>query len=491
MVHGPARNWIAVNAVQQSNLNNYHTGTNMKPNIQSHFKFILIVAVTALALAGSQAQAQLNYQTPYVFTTLASTAGNLGAPCPPCIPQDGCGPAASFFGPRGMAVDGAGNLYVADQYYGLIRKITPDGCVTTIVGSSAGFYYPVGVALDTAGNLYVTDTGYGDIRKVTPTGVVTGFAGGFAPGPTAESLSYIAIDSAGNLYAPSRHSIVKISPTGIVAILAGSGVQGYADGVGSAAQFWNPTGIAVDGSGNVYVCESGTYMGGGQVIRKITPTGVVSTFAGQFGVAGYTDGTGTAALFYNNGPLAVDSLGNIYVGDAGTIRKITPAGVITTLAGSATLGSADGIGAAVGFSSPGGLAVGSNGAIYVADANNDVRVGVPTFVAQVQQPINADGTSVFNVRRGVVPVKFTLTQGGVATCTLPPATIALTRTAGGTTGSIDECVYSGSADTGSNFRIDSCQYIYNLSSSALGVGTYRVDIMINGQVVGSVSFQLK
>ena len=113
------------------------------------------------------------------------------------------------------------------------------------------------------------------------------------------------------------------------------------------------------------------------------------------------------------------------------------------------------------------------------------------YSAQVQQPINADGTSVFNVRRGVVPVKFTLTLGGTATCALPPATIALTRTAGGTIGAIDELVYSGGADTGSNFRIDNCQYVYNLSSSALGVGTYRVDIKINDQVVGSATFALK
>ena len=88
-------------------------------------------------------------------------------------------------------------------------------------------------------------------------------------------------------------------------------------------------------------------------------------------------------------------------------------------------------------------------------------------------------------------MKFTLTQGGVATCALPPATIALTRTAGGTIGAIDESVYTGSADTGSNFRIDSCQYVYNLSATALGVGTYRVDIEIDGQVVGSAVFQLK
>src|SRR4029077_6344661 len=99
--------------------------------------------------------------------------------------------------------------------------------------------------------------------------------------------------------------------------------------------------------------------------------------------------------------------------------------------------------------------------------------------------------SVFSVRRGVVPVKFTLTLGGNATCALPPATIALTRTSGGTIGAVDELAYIGPADTGSNFRIDSCQYIYNLSASALGVGTYRVDIQINGQVVGSGIFQLK
>ncbi len=121
----------------------------------------------------------------------------------------------------------------------------------------------------------------------------------------------------------------------------------------------------------------------------------------------------------------------------------------------------------------------------------EVQAVPSPYAGQVQQPINADGSSVFSVRRGVVPVKFILTQGGVATCALPPATIAVTRTAGGATGAIDESVYSGSADAGSNFRIDNCQYVYNLSASALGVGTYRVDILIDGQVVGSGIFQLK
>jgi hypothetical protein len=121
----------------------------------------------------------------------------------------------------------------------------------------------------------------------------------------------------------------------------------------------------------------------------------------------------------------------------------------------------------------------------------EVQEVQPRYSAQVQQPINVDGSSVFSVRRGVVPVKFTLTLDGVATCDLPLATIAVTRTAGAATGQIDESVYTGSADTGSNFRIDSCQYIYNLSASALGVGTYQVDIIINGQVVGSATFKLR
>jgi hypothetical protein len=120
----------------------------------------------------------------------------------------------------------------------------------------------------------------------------------------------------------------------------------------------------------------------------------------------------------------------------------------------------------------------------------EVQPPTPSYAGRVQPPINPDGTSTFSVRRGVVPVKFNLTQGGVATCDLPPATIAVTRTAGGVIGEINESVYSGNADTGSNFRIASCQYAYNLNSRALGVGTYRVDILIDGQVVGSTVFAL-
>lgn len=114
----------------------------------------------------------------------------------------------------------------------------------------------------------------------------------------------------------------------------------------------------------------------------------------------------------------------------------------------------------------------------------------PACAAQVQPPINADGSSIFNGRRGVVPVKFRLTCDGTPTCDLPPATIAVTRTAGGVIGEINEAVYSSQADSGSNFRVLECQYHYNLNSRALGAGTYRVDILIDGQVVGSATFEL-
>ena len=135
------------------------------------------------------------------------------------------------------------------------------------------------------------------------------------------------------------------------------------------------------------------------------------------------------------------------------------------------------------------------GPSYDRVAHNRIDIGafeivVPSYAGQVQPPINPDGSSTFNVRRGVVPVRFNLALGGVATCDLPPATIAVTRTAGGVIGSVNESDYSGNADTGSNFRIDSCQYVYNLNARAIGVGTYRVDILINGQVVGSAVFGL-
>ena len=300
---------------------------------------------------------------------------------------DGTGTSAQFSYPSGVAVDGAGNVYVGDTYNQRIRKISPLGVVSTLAGSgtpgyadgpgtSAQFADPFGVAVDGAGNVYVADTDNQRIRKISPLGVVTTLVGSGTPGyadGTGTSAQFnrprgVAVDGAGNVYVGDtyNHRIRKISPTGVVSTLAGSGTLGYADGPGTSAQFKYPYSVAVDGIGNVYVADPYDHR-----IRKISPTGVVSTLAGS-GTLGYADGAGAAAQFSYPFGVAVDGAGNVYVGDPynHSIRKISPLGVVSTLAGSGTPGYADGAGAAAQFSFPLGVAVDGAGNVYVGDHYN-------------------------------------------------------------------------------------------------------------------------
>jgi streptogramin lyase len=171
-------------------------------------------------------------------------------------------------------------------------------------------------------------------------------------------------------------TIRKITPSGVVTTLAGSGVTGRTDATGTAARFNGPAGVATDRAGNVYLVDSGN-----NIIRKITPAGAVSTLAGTAGSVGSTDATGTAASFNFPQGVATDSAGNVYVADlsANTIRKITPAGVVTTLAGTAGVsGSTDGTGAAARFDFPVSVATDDAGNVYVADQfNNTIRKVTP------------------------------------------------------------------------------------------------------------------
>lgn len=280
-----------------------------------------------------------------VVTTLAGTSGSAGS-------TDATGSSALFNTPNGIALDSSGNVFVADTANATIRKITSAGVVTTFAGSTstrgntdatgtaATFSYPMGVAIDSSANLYVADATNHTIRKITSAGVVTTFAGGAGVSGsndgsgTSARFNYpcgVAVDSAGNVYVAdtTNNTIRKITAAGVVTTLAGtSGVSGASDGAGTAALFNQPTGLALDSSGNLYVADTGN-----SAIRRISTAGEVTTFAGLPTIAGLLDGTGTAAWFNQPKALALDSSGNLWVADTGNaaIRKVTSAGVVTTL----------------------------------------------------------------------------------------------------------------------------------------------------------------
>jgi sugar lactone lactonase YvrE len=320
-----------------------------------------------------------------VVSTLAGMAGVSGT-------NDATGTNALFNQPQGIAVDGSSNVYVADTGNYTIRKITAEGVVTTLAGSpgnagtnddtgsSARFYEPEGIAVNNSGTLiYVADTWNHTLRQVTVGGVVTTLAGtpgtsGTNDGSGTGALFYqpqgVALDDAGNLYVgdTGNETIRKVTASGLVSTFAGSaGTYGSTNATGTSASFWGPQGLALDNATNVYVADSLNH-----VIRKITAAGVVTTLAGTAGTVGSADGTGAAARFWLPQSVAADTNGNLYVADTanGTIRKIASGAIVTTLAGSASTGSADGPGSSARFSGPTGAAIDSSGNTYVADAGN-------------------------------------------------------------------------------------------------------------------------
>src|SRR3990172_1504301 len=273
----------------------------------------------------------------YVVATIAGN-GMRGA-------VDGSKEKARFNWPTGVAVDDKGSIYVADADNFRIRKVETDGIITTIAGNgirgykdghwqTAMFAYPTGVAVDKDGNVYVADRGSHSIRKIIPEGNVVTVAGNgfpaYADGQGRKShfrepIS-LAVDSAGNIYVADsgNNAIRKIAPDGTVSTLAGGGKSGYRDGAGKEASFSWPTGIAIDGIGNIYVCDSRNNR-----VRRVTPEGVVSTVAG-IGISGFADGSGHNAMFNFPTGVEIDKAGNIYVADSGNnrIRKISQGGIL-------------------------------------------------------------------------------------------------------------------------------------------------------------------
>ena len=421
--------------------------------------------VTQAAIPGT-----VNIINPLAISTLAGTAHQSGF-------ADGTKGAALFANPTGGAVDASGNFFVADTDNNVIRKVTSAGVVTTIAGkagvqgyvdgtgTAALFNSPVGVAVDSFGNVYVADTMNNVLREITPSGVVTTLAGSATAG-ISDGVGVAAgfngpqgltADIAGNLYVAdtSNHTIRKVViSTRAVATLAGNaGYFGSSDGAGSIARFNYPSGVAVDASGNVFVADTENC-----VIRKIQPSGLVSTLAGLAGIPGAVDATGSLARFDSPSDLTIDAEGNVFIADTDndTIRMLVPStGVVTTMAGQAgTMGSADGTGAVALFYKPAGIAVGG-GILYVVDTDNDTirTASLPMAPAITDQP----KSQVVTVGSSAI---FTVTASGSPTMTY-------------------KWQFNGSAITGATSGS------YSISSAQTGnAGTYNV-VVSNG--MGSVT----
>jgi hypothetical protein len=350
----------------------------------------------------------------FVFTTPVGMAGANGS-------RDATNSAARFSAPGDIAVDGAGNLYVADTDNHVIRRVAPVGnnwVVTTLAGTAgntgtrdgtngvAQFLYPSAIAVDSQTNLYVADTDNHTIRKIRPIGtnwVVTTLAGtpgnhGTNDGPGYSASfwypSGVAVDALGNVFVADTYNqtirmLVPVGTNCAVSTLAGLQLTiGIADGSNSVARFDYPAGIAVGAGTNLYVADNGNC-----TIRRVTPLAgnwVVTTLAGFAEDPNWQDGTNSGALFNFPYSVAVDAKTNLYVADTynDAIRKITPIGtnwVVSTVGGAPLLpsGSVDGVGTAALFTSPQGITVDRFGNLYVADtANNTIRLGQVGFSLQ-------------------------------------------------------------------------------------------------------------
>jgi uncharacterized protein (TIGR03437 family) len=315
------------------------------------------------------------------------------------------GPATSaqLWGPKAVAADGAGNLFIADTNNNRIRKVSPDGIITTVAGSDTFGYSGdggraanaqlndvTGIAVDHAGNLFLADSRNYRVRKVSPDGMITTVAGGGMDfvgngGPATDAQLYgpntVAVDGAGNLfildYAPYVGTvgtrIRKVSPSGIITTVAGGGQNFPGDGGRATdARLNSGQGLAVDGSGNLFLADNGR-------IRKISPDGFISTVAGNGGFDYSGDGgPATSAQLSSPNAVAVDGAGTLFIADGyRRIRKVSPDGIITTVAGATACCSSSGDDgpAANAQLSPVSLAVDGAGNVYVVDASaNAVRI---------------------------------------------------------------------------------------------------------------------
>lgn len=335
----------------------------------------------------------------YVFKSRSQTVSTLaGSGSPGNI--DASGIFASFSTPIAICNDASGNIFVSDFNNHKIRKITSSGVTTTFAGSgiaggtnatgtAASFTNPYGICEDAFDNIYVTEYFNHRIRKITPTGVVTTFAGSGTPGSangTGTAASFknpagICTDASGNIYVADagNNKIRKITPIGVVSDFAGSGAIGSIDATGISASFSNPLDICIDAFGNLYIIDTNN-----QKIRKITSSGIVTTLAGS-GAPGNANGAGASASFLNPESICIDAFGDLYIADTGNhkIRKCTSTGVVSDYSGTGVYGNLDGPLLTATFSDPEGIGMDAFGNLYISDSNNHKIRMVAACVAPI------------------------------------------------------------------------------------------------------------
>jgi sugar lactone lactonase YvrE len=291
------------------------------------------------------------------------------------------GPATSaqLTEPRGLVVDGAGNIEIADPWNPGIRNVSPDGIITTVAGKGDELGRPTGVAVDSTGYLFVTDQRR--IRKISPNGIVATVSGGgpccfWGDGGPATSAAMwpgsLAVDAEGNLYIADINRIRRVSRDGIITTVAGNGTAGYSGdgGPATSATLGGRTGLAVDSAGNLFIADSANHR-----IRQVSRSGIITTVAGN-GTPGFSGDGGPATSAGLNIPyaVAVDSAGNLFIADIGNhrIRKVSPSGTITTVAGNGMSDfSGDGGPATSAAMSPRAVGVDATGNLFVADVGDD------------------------------------------------------------------------------------------------------------------------